>query len=339
MEGYHGNPFNNSHCYKEHFINTLYNYTAETNQSLFLAVPPTHLLYSDIDLRVTLDVERGFIDAYITSDAKAVQVTVGEYGEHVVSLKPGTVLVEKDSTTSYVTNAGPTSSDFTYHSSTKHKVVVTIPSSSPRFQFEWHYVTVFVHSESKFYFYYRQDPPRLNLIVFFGVFLSCFSFAACITVLVWNIIRAIYNWRTSRQVVQEQHVRASRPFGSVMVYFDASSIPYDSISDISMKDHSMREIICSKPDNETIRLDNLQSHDKQSGTTDQSECAIAIQPLKDRKAFVNTVLIKLPSRGIRLNTVCTGSALLEHSRDLVKRRKRWTSKSTPLTAETAATEF
>ncbi len=170
--GYHGVPLNNSQCYQKHGINTVYNYTLAANISIYLGVSPIDLVYSDIDVRVTLLLDRGSVELWVTEDAQAVQVRVGESWEHIVTLANGVQFVDKGEVFLFTLQmADATYSSIVYHSEASVEQVIVVPNVNLRFQANRQYFTVRAQENSKFYFYYRQDPPRLNLVVFFGVFL------------------------------------------------------------------------------------------------------------------------------------------------------------------------
>ncbi len=252
----------------------------------------------------------------MAEDAQAVQVRVGESWEHVVTLANGVQFVDKGEVFSFTLQvADAPYSSIVYHSEPNVEQVIVVPNVNLRFQANRQYFTVRAQENSKFYFYYRQDSPRLNLVVFFGVFLSCF----CITaVLVWNLVQAILEWRRSHRRIQEQGLRSNRPFGNVVVClaplyrlpvfhrtFTTNKHPW------GLSDHAD-----TGETGDSYRLQDLtlctNSH-KDAYLADKQVWPVVVQPTRDHRASVSTVLVQLPSSRCKHQvTVCAGSTLVHN---------------------------
>ena len=375
ISGYVGNPQNSSQCYKLHEINTVVNYTVSAKQTQFIAIPGTNFRFSDVDVKVFFDVESGEIDVYATADSQAIQVASSESGEHVISFRSDVDVVDRGGSTVRLNSDTNT----VYHTSTDGRQLIIIPYSSQLFGYSFHYFTVFAQETSKFYFYYRQDPPKLNLVVFFAVFLSCFCIAGCSIVLVWKFFHIINYRRRVRRRIMEQQARRSRPFGSVLVYFDetlfapmkkdaellSSSEEYTSGNEehdgaeppqSAPRKHVQRLRMynlfkahrgpspCSTPSQSTNTKTSIIKHpdiDTAAKVTvddlrNNNKWPVAVQPTKDNRASVSTVLIQLPSKRAHSYAMCTGSALVDASQEninsLHRRRKRF-SRNACLPAE------
>ncbi len=322
--GYHGNPLNNSQCYRENSIDTVYNYTLSANQSIYLGVTPTDLVYSDVDVRATLLLDRGSVEVWATDDAEAVQVRLGASWDHVVSLDDGVELVEEGGTYLYKLSARETpDSRVVYHSRTRDEQVIVLPVHL-RFQADWHYFTVRAKESSKVYFYYRQDPPRLNLVVFFGVFLSCFCIALCMTVLIWNLVQLGIQWRRARRLVQQQQMRLNRPFGSVTVCLcPMHEAPL--LHNVSSKDKPLPQDTDNDGGDGYNMLQDLNSSTENGQFADKQVWPVVVQSTRDNCSSVGTVLVQLPSSRNKLKaTVCVGSTLVNNltaTSGLTKRAK------------------
>lgn len=311
--GYSGNPLNDSQCYQAKSIDTVYNYSLPAGQSVFLGVAPTNLVYSDIDVRVTFLLDEGSIDVWTTDDAQAVKVKVGVNWEHVVSLDNGVQPIDEGDVYLFKLQDGE-NARVVYRSETSDEQVIVLPHSNVRFQVDWHYFMIRAQEDSMLYFYYRQDPPRLNLVVFFGVFLSCFCIASCITVLIWNVAAVVLECRRARRSVQEQQLRSNRPLSNVTVLLH----PKDRVCPVKVSSLSGKhaEAISHQGIKEggadSFALQDLTPHTSAlESSADTSVWPIVVQPTRNRCSAISTVLIRLPSgRHKHQATVCMGSALV-----------------------------
>lgn len=322
----------------------------KANSTQFLAVPPP-FAYTDIDVRATILMEGGLMDVYVTSNNQLMQVTLGPDGEHVIHFAPDAILTPVAAEPLVFIPAPRLVS----HTTVEDVLTVVIPHTNPGFQIAVLYVAVFAREDSEFYFYYRQDPPRLNLTVFFGVFFSCFAIAAYVTVLIWRVFHSTENWRRTRRQLQRQQTRGSRPFANVVVCFDNTaftrvtgsptehSVHYPNVAGVNSMNPDEIQVIESFCDHSPPKkrsgrkdLDSLSKCDKckcgdilLQDVRHCSEWPVCIQPTRDTAASVSTVFIQMPSHKTKLYA---GSALVRHpSLDQVKRRKVKANKCAPST--------
>lgn len=99
------------------------------------------------------------------------------------------------------------------------RLSLTVPHEGEGFVSNNFYVTVFARERTQFYFYYRQDSPRLNLYVFFSIFLCYFLLASGAIVSVYELGCLCVRQRRRRLERQRQERRANRPLVKVVVYF------------------------------------------------------------------------------------------------------------------------
>lgn len=402
-----------SQCYKtQPIINTVSTFNLSASQTAFLAVPPISFLFSDINVRVTIELEVGMMDVYVTDADQAIRVTVGGQGEHVVSIRSGFDQISAGAVE--FLRLSDSVGQIVHHTVAENRLVVVIPFTHPEFQSKIEYFTFFAKEDTKFHFYYRQDPPRLNLVVFFSVFLSSFCMVSSVTLLVWKLFRV---FRRRRRAVHRRHqrqLRANRPFESIRVFFDTSlpapefcweldsrcrkpelkkrrrvpgcaadSVPTLELAELTseskhtdLKKSGLKkrrvpqrttdgiptlELAEPTVENKRINLKLKKRRDPQSATdsvptlelaqptsrTERmslSDCGtspIAVQPTRDGKAVVSTVLIQLPSHGSLSYAVCTGSTLVDCSSvdGAVRKRTRLNNrnKCTPAKVELQST--
>ncbi len=153
---------------------------------------------------------------------------------------------------------------------------------------------------------------------FLKKFLSCFCITACITVLVWNLVQATLEWRRSRRHMQQQGLRSNRPFGNVVVCLaPLNRLPVFHRTFTTNKhpgglsDHADTGEI-----GDSYRLQDLTlctSSRKDAYLADKQVWPVVMQPTRDHRASVSTVLVQLPSSRCKHQvTVCTGSTLVHN---------------------------
>ena len=256
----------------------------------------------------------------VTDTDDPIKVTVGEDGQHVVSVRNGFDVVSMGAVD--VLKISDSTARVVYHAIAENRLVVVIPFRNPQFQFKTEYFTFLAKKDAKFHFYYRQDPPRLNLVVFFSVFLSSFCMVSCVTLLIWKLLRLYHRTRRAQHRRQRRQERASRPFESVRICFDTSlfrpsrvQVPSEPDSHRKRTEAKKRMRVQESTATNVPTLE-LAPHTSQRERMDLNECRtcpIAVQPTSDRRAAVSTVLIQLPSHGRVYYGVCTGSTLADCS--------------------------
>ena len=215
-----------------------------------------------------------------------------------------------------------------------------------------HFFVLFARTESKFFFFFRQDASQLNLPVFIGMFLCSFSLASTFALFGWKVITLLQERARVTRRKNEQDERKSRPYEKVTVFFCPSQV---SKAD-SKERHSMEEpdTRCTGPQRlkpfspvRTNAVKKTQDVDvatptpplsKESNSTeldvrDWSVCPLAYQPTRHGKAVVSSVLVQYPSK-CNGSAVGIGSALFHRSNDVAhiqirNLRSRNTSKVRP----------
>ena len=106
-----------------------------------------------------------------------------------------------------------------YHFVVDERLSLIIPYRQNDFQSSNFFITVFAREDSQFFFYYRQDLPRLNLFVFFSIFLCLFILVSTVFICTYQLLLFILRRRRRRRQKQRQKRRANRPMVKVVVYF------------------------------------------------------------------------------------------------------------------------
>ena len=106
-----------------------------------------------------------------------------------------------------------------YHFAVDERLSLIIPYQQNGFQSSDFFVTVFAREDSEFVFYYRQDMPRLNLFVFFSIFLCLFMLVSTVFICAYQLLLFILRRRRRQRQKQRQKRRANRPMVKVVVYF------------------------------------------------------------------------------------------------------------------------
>ena len=106
-----------------------------------------------------------------------------------------------------------------YHFVVDERLSLIIPYRQNDFQSSNFFITVFAREDSQFFFYYRQDLPRLNLFVFFSIFLCLFMLVSTVFICAYQLLLFILRRRRRQRQKQRQKRRANRPMVKVVVYF------------------------------------------------------------------------------------------------------------------------
>ena len=94
-----------------------------------------------------------------------------------------------------------------------------VPHRQDGFQSNSFFITVSAREDSQFFFYYRQDQPRLNLFVFFSIFLCLFILVSTVFIYAYQLLLFCLRRRRRQRERQRQKRRANRPMVKVVVYF------------------------------------------------------------------------------------------------------------------------
>ena len=106
-----------------------------------------------------------------------------------------------------------------YHFVAEERLSLIVPHTQNSFQSSNFYITVFAREDSEFFFYYRQDQPRLNLFVFFSIFLCLFLLLSTVIICAYQLLLFILKYRRRQRRKERRRRRANRPMVKVVVYF------------------------------------------------------------------------------------------------------------------------
>lgn len=167
----------------------------------------------------------------------------------------------------------------------KNRLVITLPQHKHNLSLTHFYIALRATNGPASYglIFFRQDQLHIDLFVFFSVFFSCFFLFLAVCVVVWKAKQAADVRRARlRHVVEMLHM-ARRPFASVQLSVDNSTIP---------QPHTRRAL-------------RANSSKHQSGGIRP----IAVETLADQSAAVCTVFVCLPGGGKR-PSISLASALV-----------------------------
>jgi hypothetical protein len=99
------------------------------------------------------------------------------------------------------------------------RLSLIIPYREDSFQSSNFYITVFAREDAEFFFYYRQDLPRLNLFVFFSIFLCLFLLLSTVIICAYQLLLFILRRRRRQRQKERRRRRANRPMVKIVVYF------------------------------------------------------------------------------------------------------------------------
>ena len=196
----------------------------------------------NVDVRATFVVTHGLLDVYVSTDPSDVTVTLNrETWAHQLTFRPGVNFSIQPSQTNSLTrlrhaknldswldrqrraikySSVSASQDFgLYHFAVDDQLSLIVSHGQPDFDSSHFFVTVFAREDTRFFFYYRQDLPRLNIFVFFSLFLCFFVLLSSLVVYVYQLGMIVVKQRRRRRRKLRQEQRANRPLVKVVVYF------------------------------------------------------------------------------------------------------------------------
>ena len=115
-----------------------------------------------------------------------------------------------------------------YHFVVDERLSLIVPYRQDGFQSSNFFITVFAREDSQFFFYYRQDLPRLNLFVFFSIFLCLFMLVSTVLICAYQLLLFILRRRRRQRQRERQKRRANRPMVKVVVYFGDKKVATSS---------------------------------------------------------------------------------------------------------------
>lgn len=367
--GYVGNPLRNSQCYKQQELNKPSTFTLPRGQATFVAVG-RDLVYPNFDAMLSFVVIEGEIEVYISTESTAVKVIEDSNSfQHRIIIPDGVNRVSRtrgDHVTrseDHVTrHARELQSDYLpssensplFHYQVDERLTLIVSHDQPEFERAFHFITVYAQDGATFILEFSQNPPQLNLYIFFGLFFSTVALMSSLLIGSWKLFRVIVEARQAALEKQLRESRANRPLYDVTLYLhdgeehtgevaavdsaqvDASSKKHEyqaveerlrSKSVLILEDRPTYITKRRKRKNETPRntSSNLRNRNKKSVTSvDPSEIQvwpITMQPTSDLRASVHSVVVQLPSAKSFRHALCVGSTLVRHSAPKANRKK------------------
>ncbi|XP_063293259.1 multiple epidermal growth factor-like domains protein 8 [Pelobates fuscus] len=264
-DSFNGNPVNGRQCYRLMTVEQEYCFdpTSQSNcfhepniqnlpfgRTVFFGVQPK---FTNVDIRVTVDVTFGSVDVYVSTSSDSFAVDVDSLtGVHSVRVYKQ---IERDEqgvpeplTASYTNGSlwyplGKVNwireerprGLITYITvrnkqtvlivrGVKDRVVITYPHELHSLKSSRFFLLLLGNSstgsgESQGLLFFRQDQAHIDLFVFFSVFFSCFFLFLSACVLLWKVKQWLDVRREQRRHLQEMSKMASRPFAKLTVYF------------------------------------------------------------------------------------------------------------------------
>ena len=163
----------------------------------------------------------------------------------------------------------------------KHRLVVTFPHDEHQMDKKKFYIVIKAgQSGAKGMLYFKQDTTKINLIVFFIVFASCFVFLLSVICIGWSAKNHIH----SRQEVHNQEIENermhNRPFARYSFLFEYQA-----------------------PTRSVMR------HRKTTASTRKAVRPLGVQCTNDYHATVTTVMFQMPQTEKTKMTVSLGTTL------------------------------
>uniref|UniRef100_H3A6Q1 Multiple EGF like domains 8 n=1 Tax=Latimeria chalumnae TaxID=7897 RepID=H3A6Q1_LATCH len=361
-DSFHGNPINGHQCYRLISVEQAYCFdpTSQSNcfhepniknlpmgRTVFFGVQPK---FTNVDIRVTIDVTFGGVDVYISTafDTFAVEVN-RTTGIHTVRFSKSKEeefpkdlpqmgvrstnttnqpLTEKQQQQLEKVREERTKGLITYITvgsqqtilivrNVQDRVVITYPHEIHTLKSSRFYIVLLGTgganmSESQGLLFFRQDQAHIDLFVFFSVFFSCFFLFLSVCVLLWKVKQFLDFRREQRRHIQEMTKMASRPFAKLTVYFE----PDTDLVYLPTRQKLLPRIKpYPQPSYESSyshfrRPEPFLSHLMGYSYSNFKVGPITLEPTDDGMAGVATVLFQLPGGILAPNRACLGSALV-----------------------------
>lgn len=235
-------PTSQLNCFHEPNIKNL-----PLGRTVFFGVQPK---FTNVDIRITIDVTFGGVDVYISTSYETFAVDVNRAtGFHSVRVvAPGDDVaggrsgLSNGSQTSALVRNERTHGLITYIAvrepqailivrGVRDRVVITYPHEIHALKSSRFYVVLLGTggpspnvTESQGLLFFRQDQAHIDLFVFFSVFFSCFFLFLSVCVLLWKVKQFLDLRHEQRRHLQEMTKMASRPFAKVTIYFEPDTL-------------------------------------------------------------------------------------------------------------------
>ncbi|KAJ7326013.1 Multiple epidermal growth factor-like domains protein 8 [Desmophyllum pertusum] len=334
-ENFMGNPVNSQQCYRKISVMQEFVIGSETagtgekekkplpyGRAIFYAIYPR---FTNVDIRLTIDVFAGAVDVYVTSENDEFTVTLNETdGHHQVNIKylsrsPGRRkrrATEDDSNNSndivdeVIASNAHLNTFTTYNQSHKahivrnvrNRLVLTFPHIEHHLR-DTRFYMVFIGRDTagtEGLVYFRQDLSQIDLFVFFSVFFSAFFLVVSVSVFGWKIKQ----YHTRRRVIEvrehQLETLRSRPFAT-----------YSFLCQMKRPQPSCWRV---KRDTAAVLLrDSSQVKDHHLRLRDVRErpviAPVSHEPTADGRASIATVVFQLPGNECSDFQLLLGSAL------------------------------
>uniref|UniRef100_A0A5F8HBD2 Multiple EGF like domains 8 n=1 Tax=Monodelphis domestica TaxID=13616 RepID=A0A5F8HBD2_MONDO len=268
-ESFHGSPLGGQQCYRLISVEQecCLDPTSQTNcfhepkrralgpgRTVLFGVQPK---FTNVDIRLTLDVTFGAVDLYVSTSYDTFVVRVDpDTGIHSVHIQPPPPApppvaagaesrgagaggpgappeprireVRPRGLITYVTVIEPAA--VLVVRGVRDRLVITYPHEQHALKSSRFYLLLLGvgdptapgangSADSQGLLFFRQDQAHIDLFVFFSVFFSCFFLFLSLCVLLWKAKQALDQRREQRRHLQEMTKMASRPFAKVTVCF------------------------------------------------------------------------------------------------------------------------
>ncbi|XP_033100156.1 multiple epidermal growth factor-like domains protein 8 [Anneissia japonica] len=327
-ERYVGEPTNGHQCYLEMRVEQDYCFWSQTEcpikseslpygQSSFYAVQPK---FKNLDIRMTIDVTYGKVDAYVTFNHSIFIIDVNKTtGMHTVSID-GNVQYESEG---YRKKRDTNSNTYKYYEVTarglntfvtvetpkfivvvfdvKNRLVITFPYMDHPLETGKFFVTLLgkisdYDNKTQGIMYFHQDQLHIDLFVFFSVFLACFFLVLAFCVIVWKAKSGLEQHRNQQERLIQMESMASRPFGKVMILLESGEDENEQVAMMREQQQPKSE------DDPPPPLTRREEYKFKPGV-------MTSEMTDDGMATVGTLLITLPGKDLPTQA-CLVSALL-----------------------------
>ncbi|XP_074786402.1 multiple epidermal growth factor-like domains protein 8, partial [Athene noctua] len=250
-DSFHGHPVGGQQCYRLMAVEQEYCLDPTSQSNCFHQPQLQHLgsgrtvlfgvqpKFTNVDIRITLDVTFGGVDLFVSTayDTFAVDVDPAT-GRHVVRLQTPHPAGAANATRLREERAAGLVTYLTVREAAaalvvrgvRDRLVLTYPHALHPLKSSRFYLLLLGvggprGGPSQGLLFFRQDQAHIDLFVFFSVFFSCFFLFLALCVLLWKAKQGLDARHEQRRHLQEMSKMASRPFAKVTVCFERGAPP------------------------------------------------------------------------------------------------------------------
>lgn len=289
-----------------------------SNEVMFYAVTPS---FTNVDIRITIDVVVGNVEVFITNKDNLFMLSVNNSVNTFsidTDIQSSGASRKRRSPTTYIPAVHASKeriTTFTYYNNDvflvtdiQRRAIITIKHKDHDLRKNWFYVAIRTInktknptlSPAKALVYFRQDLPRIDLVLFFLVLSVILMFILCAFLIVMKVRMELLRRDEIGRIETELEAMKNRPLASYSLLFE----PNKNLN------------VIRKRKNRTLKSENKRKHatDQQTAENPNNKQYIepvTVQDTEDNLAAVVTVFVQYPDNEISSWNFSLGSGICQ----------------------------